>query len=44
MDKEEIIWKFIKHVDKSNISWFRWSTYFTNEEINLDWMNKVKCK
>ena len=32
MDKEEIIWKYIKHVDKSNKSWFRWSTYFKNED------------
>ena len=44
MDKEEIIWKYIKHVDKSNNSWFRWSTYFKNEEINLDWVNTTKCK
>ena len=44
MDKEEIIWKFIKHVDKSNKSWFRWSTYFTNQEMNLNWVDETKCK
>ena len=44
MDREEIIWKFDKHLDKSNKSWFRWSTYFTNKEINLDWMNNLECK
>ena len=32
MDREEIIWKFDKHVDKSNKSWFRWSTYFLTKK------------
>ena len=44
MDKEEIIWKFDKLVGKSNKSWFRWSTYFDNKEIDLDWIDKIKCK
>ena len=44
MDKEEIIWKFDKLVGEENKSWFRWSTYFSNEEINLNWIDKTKCK
>ncbi len=44
MDKEEIIWKFDKLVGNTNKSFFRWSTYFKNEEINLNWINKTKCK
>ena len=44
MDKDEIIWKFDKLVGKENKSWFRWSTFFSNEEINLDWIDKTKCK
>jgi len=44
MDKKEIIWKFDKLVGKENKSWFRWSRYFSNEEINLDWMDNTKCK
>ncbi len=44
MDKEELIWKFDKKVGNKNKSFFRWSTYFTNQEMNLDWINKAKCK
>ena len=44
MDKEELIWKFDKKVGKENKSFFRWSTYFTNQEMNLDWIDKTKCK
>ena len=44
MDKEEIIWKFNKRVGKNNQALFRWSTYFSNQEIDLDWLNKKKCR
>ena len=44
MDQEEIIWKFDKLVGKNNKSWFRWSTYFSKEEINLNWLENTKCK
>jgi len=44
MDKEEIIWKFDKRVDQDNKSLFRWSRYFKNNELKLDWMNKTKCE
>jgi hypothetical protein len=44
MDEDEIIWKFDKRVESNNKSLFRWSSYFSDKEINLDWMNKTKCE
>ena len=44
MDTEEIIWKFDKFVGDSNKSYFHWTRYFKNNEINLDWMKDTKCE
>ena len=44
MDKEELIWKFDKLVGDTNKSYFHWTRYFKNEEMDLNWMDKTKCK
>jgi len=44
MDKEELIWKFDKLLGDSNKSYFHWTRYFKNEEMDLNWMDKTKCK